>query len=245
MCWAVAVGREIGKHGAALIDARFRVELAEHDLLARLMQSLVEEKLTAVRGVGRVDVRPAGEDIGKARDVGLRITTADTERVQFENFAGEILVQPLIAIDSGDRTGPHGARIVEVMQHRRMAFDSGEHVGKTPEHMGADRLALVGAGRGNVLVGRNAEVVRPEPDQPFDKADLGVDGRFVAGRRLVLKDQLRQRRLGRPRRCRRRHIARHHRRALRFGLFFSALRELRFGLLFGTEVANGARRSRA
>jgi len=117
------------------------------------MQSLVEEKLAAMRRVGWVDVRPAGEDIGEARDVALRIAAADTERVQLENFAGEIFVDTLVGVDTRNRVDAHGSGIVEVVEHRRMGFDGDQHVGETPEHMGADRLALISAGGRDVLIG--------------------------------------------------------------------------------------------
>ncbi len=63
-----------------------------------------------------------------------------------------------------------------------MAFDRQQHVGKAAEHMRPDRFALVSARHRQNLVGRNAEMVRPEPDQPLDKAELsferGVEPRF-------------------------------------------------------------------
>ena len=54
-----------------------------------------------------------------------------------------------------------------------MALDREQHVAEAAEHMRADRLALERAGdRPHAgLVGRHAEMVRPEPDQPLDEAD--------------------------------------------------------------------------
>ena len=72
----------------------------------------------------------------------------------------------------------HGFDVVEIEQHRRMAFDRSQQIGEAAEHMRADRLALIGAGHAHDFVGGNAEMVRPEPDQPFDKADIGI-GRGV------------------------------------------------------------------
>ena len=56
-----------------------------------------------------------------------------------------------------------------------MALDREQHVAEAAEHMGADRLALERAGdRPHLrLVGGDAEMVRPEPDEPLDKSDLG------------------------------------------------------------------------
>ena len=185
---------QVGEHCAALIGSALGVKLAEHCLLARLVQALVEQKLAAMRGVGCVGRRPAGQHLGEIRHVGLRIAAADTERVEFENFTGEILVQPFVAVDARNRVGAHRADIVEVIKHRRMAFDGDQHVGEAPKHVGADRLALVGADHGDIFVGRDAEMVRPEPNQAFDETDVGAGGCLVACSRFVLENLLRQRR---------------------------------------------------
>jgi hypothetical protein len=185
---------QVGEHCAALIGSALGVKLAEHCLLARLVQALVEQKLAAMRGVGCVGRRPAGQHLGEIRHVGLRIAAADTERVEFENFTGEILVQPFVAVDARNRVGAHRADIVEVIKHRRMAFDGDQHVGEAPKHVGADRLALVGADHGDIFVGRDAEMIRPEPNQAFDETDVGAGGCLVACSRFVLENLLRQRR---------------------------------------------------
>src|SRR5262245_21631878 len=96
------VSREIGKRGAALIDPSVGIALAKHDLLARLMKALEENKSAAVVRRAYVEVGPAGEHIRKTRDIGLRIAAADAERVQFENLAGEVLGQTLVTIDARD-----------------------------------------------------------------------------------------------------------------------------------------------
>src|SRR5262249_24127012 len=140
------MAREIGKRGAALIDASVGIALAKHDLLARLMKTLEENKFSAVAGRAYVEEGPAGEHIRKTRDIGLRIAAADAERVQFENLAGEVLVQTLVTIDAGDRIRAHRFRVIEVGQHGRMAFDRGQHVSKGAEDVRAYRLALIGAG---------------------------------------------------------------------------------------------------
>jgi hypothetical protein len=68
-----------------------------------------------------------------------------------------------------------------------MGFGRQQHVAETAEHMGADRLALIGAADRphTALVSRHAEMVRPEPDQPLDKADLGTDRGVKASFGLV------------------------------------------------------------
>src|SRR5262249_23533830 len=49
------MAREIGKRGAALIDASVGIALAKHDLLARLMKTLEENKFSAVAGRAYVE----------------------------------------------------------------------------------------------------------------------------------------------------------------------------------------------
>ena len=87
------MAREIGQHRAALIDAAIGIALAEHDLIARLVQAFVEDEFAAVLRIVRIDPGPAGEHFGEVRDVGLGVAAADAERVQFERLAREIFVQ--------------------------------------------------------------------------------------------------------------------------------------------------------
>jgi len=66
-----------------------------------------------------------------------------------------------------------------------MAFDGEQHVGKAAEHVRADRLALIGAGHAPDLVGGDAEMVGPEPDQPLGESDGRAKRSFHAQLRLV------------------------------------------------------------
>ena len=119
-------------------------------------------------------------------------------------------------------SGTDRMHVVEEMQHRRMAFDGEQHVGKTPEHVRADRLALERAGgdaADRPLRSRHAEMVRPERDQPLGEAGARLDRPADAGQRLVAIDDLRRgRRLRRQRRragfAGRRHHGRHRRRQM-------------------------------
>ena len=88
---------------------------------------------------------PASDHLGEIGDVGLRIAGAHPERMQFENFARQIFVEAFAAPDAGNRVWADRARIVEIEQHRRMRLDGEQHVGELPQHMRADRLALIGA----------------------------------------------------------------------------------------------------
>ena len=47
-----------------------------------------------------------------------------------------------------------------------------QQIGEPAEHARADGLALIGARHAADLVGRDAEMIGPEPDQPLDKPDL-------------------------------------------------------------------------
>ena len=81
----------------------------------------------------------------------LRVDRAHAERMQFENFARQIFVQAAAAIDAGDGIRSDRLGIVEIDQHRRVAFGGEQHVGETAEHIGADRFALVAAGLDGAL----------------------------------------------------------------------------------------------
>ena len=188
------MARQVGEHRAALVDAGIRIDLAEHGLVARLVEPLHECEFTAVdRLLGR-NPGPAGDHVGEARDVGLGVTAADAERVQFEDLAGEILVQPLVAVDAVGRIGAHRLDVVQIEQHAGMALDRQQQIGKAAEHVGPDRFPLERAGHLHDLVRRDAEMVRPEPHQPLDEADIGTQRRVEARFGFVLKELLRQRR---------------------------------------------------
>ena len=126
------------------------------------------------------------------RDVVLGITGADTERVQLQNFASEVFVQALVAVDAGDRIRAHGFQVIEINQHGRMAFDRGQQVGEAAKDVRAYRLALIGTGHRKDLVGRNTEVIRPKPNKALDETDLRGDCGFDADFGLVLNELSRQ-----------------------------------------------------
>jgi hypothetical protein len=73
-----------------------------------------------------------------------------------------------------------------------VALGGEQHVLKTAQHMGTDRFALIAAGHDRG-VGVDAEMVRPEPHQPLDQANLGIDRRIEAGPGLVAEELARQR----------------------------------------------------
>ena len=95
--------REIRQHRPALLEAGIAIGFSEHGLGAGLVHAAVEEKLAAMLGiaVGRQD-GPAGDDLREIRHIVLGIDRAHAERMQFQNFAREVLVQSSVAVDAGD-----------------------------------------------------------------------------------------------------------------------------------------------
>src|SRR4029077_13658211 len=89
---------------------------------------------------------PPSEDLGEVRHVGLAITTANAERVQFQRLACEILIEAIVLVDARNRIRAHRQHIVEVDQHRWTALHRLQKVGKTAEHVRPNGLALIGAG---------------------------------------------------------------------------------------------------
>ena len=84
--------RQVCEHGTALTDPSVGIALADHRLFARLVQALDENELPAMVGLAKSYPGPPGEHIGKVRHVLLRITGADAERVQLQDFASKVFV---------------------------------------------------------------------------------------------------------------------------------------------------------
>src|ERR1051326_2216404 len=73
--------RQIGKHCTALIEATVGVILAEHHLIAGLMQTSHEDEFAAMNRLTGLQPSPTGEDFGEIDDIGLAIASANAERV--------------------------------------------------------------------------------------------------------------------------------------------------------------------
>ena len=72
-----------------------RIALAEDRLRPGLVQARIEHELAAVLRIGRHRPQgPAGDHLGEAIDIVLRVDGAHAERMQLENLAREVLVQP-------------------------------------------------------------------------------------------------------------------------------------------------------
>ena len=242
---------QIAQHGAPLLHPGAVVDLVEHGLRPGLVQARVERELAAVVGiVGSRDERPPRQHLGEADHVVLRIPGADAQRVQLQDLAGEVLVEPARAVDAGDRVGPHRRRVVEVEQHGRVTLGGQQQIDEAGEDMRADGFALIGAGHALDLVGRDAEMVRPEPRQPLCKSNLRRECRIDARLDLVEVDLpagIRHRLGG--------HLGRHFfvaavghgrsRRPLLLRLLLRASRKDAFGLPLGIGVGDRAERLRA
>ncbi len=133
--------------------------------------------------------RPPGEDLRKLLHVLLRVTTIHTERVQLQQLARVVLVEPAplsCAASPGraQRGGTNRLEVVEIYEHRRMLRRRKHEVLETSEDMRPDRLAFVAAGewRHQHLRARgHAQMIRPEGDQPLHERTLGDDARRQSG----------------------------------------------------------------
>ena len=125
---------------------------------------------------------PAGENLRELLHVLLRVAAVDAERVQLEQLARVVFVQPAL-LATCPAAGLRAARaradrleVVEVDEHRRMLRRREHHVFEAAEHVRPDRLALVAAGERrdeNLGADRDAEMIRPERDQAFDERPIG------------------------------------------------------------------------
>jgi hypothetical protein len=98
------MARQHGQHGAALLDSPVGETAAEDGLGARLVHARIKDVGAAPR-LPRRHHAPAGDDGGETGDVVLGIDGAHAQRMEFQNLAGEVFVEPLAAIAAGDRAG--------------------------------------------------------------------------------------------------------------------------------------------
>src|SRR5260370_21862039 len=84
---------EIGQHGVTLSDSSIAIVLTEDRLRPRLVHARMKQKFAAVLRIeARIAYRPAGDNLGEIRHIFLIIARAHAQRMQFENFAGEIFI---------------------------------------------------------------------------------------------------------------------------------------------------------
>ena len=185
------MARDIRQHRLALRHAVGLVDLAHHPLRAGLVRIGVEHERAGRAELAQPSrIGPSRDDVRQRSHVVLRIAAVDAERMQFENFAREIFVQPALAVLPGARIRPQRLLVVEEEQHRRMLLDRLQHVGETPEHIRPDRFALERARphpRHPALVGGDAEMIGPEHHKPLDEAAIGDDSALQPRQRLGAK----------------------------------------------------------
>ena len=171
------VHRELMQDLAQRVGA-FGVALAENRLATGLVPRRIEGQC------GTVDQgfdAPAGQHGGERGDVGLRVATMDSQGMQLEDLAREVLVQScepraflhLLCAPRGPRDGTRvracGQVVVEIAQHRRMRRRSDQQLLERAGDVRPDGLALERADEpAHAALGeRDGEVIGPEQLQPF------------------------------------------------------------------------------
>src|SRR5882672_11263075 len=176
------MAREVAERRLALLRPGFAIAASEQDLGPRLVDLRHEAEAAGI-GVVEPRDRPAGQDAGKRLDVLLGIAAIDAERVQLEDLASEILVEPLVAALAERRARPDRLDVVEIEAHRRMARDGEQHIGEASGDVRADRLALESADEAayHRPQRRDGEVVAPEEDQTLAQRRRAGDRRVNPG----------------------------------------------------------------
>ena len=90
---------DVGERRLALRDAVLPIDAAEQGRRPGSCALAIEDEGAGLAELAFApDDRPAGQDVRELRDVGLAIAGADAHRVQFEDFARQILVEAALAI---------------------------------------------------------------------------------------------------------------------------------------------------
>jgi len=161
---------------------------AEQELLPRLVGPLAKQEAPGIVLVLARD-GPAGEDAREGGDVVLRIAAAHPQRVQLEDLARQVLVEPARALQAltgaraDEAAGADRLRLVQVQQHGRVRDRGQQQVLEAAHHMGPDRIGLEPRGQPDDqhLVHRHGEVVGPEVDEPLGKGGGRLQGAGHAG----------------------------------------------------------------
>ena len=142
---------------------------AEKGLLTRLMN--IGAKTKAGLLLDAVGHRPASDDAGEVGDIGLGVAGGRADRMQFEAFAGQILVEAPARPCTDRAVRAHRPGIVEVEQHRRVPHHGQQHVAEPPRHVRPDGCAdeIPTQRTGAAAAEADGEMVGPEPHQPLPK----------------------------------------------------------------------------
>ena len=175
---------QIAQHRLCLRFAVLRVSLAQQFAVARF----VDDRGEPEPGAGSLQIAlagdaahgPAGHRPRQFGHIGLAIAAAHAQRVQFENFAGKVFVEPDRFVPPRCAVGQRAVwtnrlRLIEIEQHRRMPQGRAQHRTECAEHVRANGLELKRPGQpgGDDLVDRHGEMIRPEVDQPLHKRHFG------------------------------------------------------------------------
>ena len=178
---------------------------AEDCFRSRLVQQLLKrEPERAVGDSGATCVRrhvrstacetangPAGQNFRELLNILLRVPAVHAQRVQLEQLARVVFIQPTLLSAAGaaaesasTRARTDGLEVVEVDQHRRMPCRREHHVFEPAEHVRPDGFSLVAAGKRHnehLRADRHTEMIRPERDEPFDERPIGRRTRCERG----------------------------------------------------------------
>jgi hypothetical protein len=260
------VHRQVAQDSPRLVLAILAIAFAEHGPHARFVDRRREPEpprraLIPSVATPEARYRPPRHRSREFGDVVLTIAGAHPQRVQFEDLAREVFVQPDLA--PAPRRDPHAERavrsdryrLVEIEQHCRVPFDRRQHVAEPAQHMWPDRLELERPRQPDHRqpVGRHRKVIRPEMHEPLDERGLrGERGDRAGGNRsaIIVPRLLPHRlpcgphRVAAHRRCRRRGA---HGIRRRCGRASRALRLLIAGKIGGNTraVRGGGNRRRA
>ena len=103
MVGGARIGGEVGEHGEPLRLALLRIGAADDLARARLVDRLGEMEIAGAAGAAEQPLHraageavdgPAGQHAREFGDVGLAVAAVHAERVQLQDLAREILVEP-------------------------------------------------------------------------------------------------------------------------------------------------------
>ena len=177
MAGGVGTRREVAQEGGNRRLSLAVIGFAQHGFRPRLGHAVIIGKAAPVV------IGQAREQQRQLAHVGLIIGRAHPHRVQFQQFAREVFVQPPAAPRGPARVRPDRARLVKIAQHPGMAHHRHQHIGKAPRQMRAQCVLDKGIGRDRVLAPArpHREMIGPKGHQPFAQAIRCGDGAGKCG----------------------------------------------------------------
>ena len=171
MAHGALIRSQILQHGFRNVEDAFTafVSLAENLEPARLRPVAVKTGLNlfAVE-------HEAGQQQRQLAHIRLAVTGVDAERVQLHHLAAEVLVHAAAPLLRLPRVRPHGLRLIQKHQHRRVQRHRLQQVRKAAGQIGTDRLCLIerhDQPHLRRLAGADGKMIEPEAGQPLLKAE--------------------------------------------------------------------------